>query len=87
MNKNAVLKVLNPILAIMIVVQMVTGLLHSRISHEMFEVFHEFWGKMLFGVIILHVVLNWTWVTSAYFRKTGRVEQRETMAVGSEDRH
>jgi len=62
MKKNTMLKVINPVLAVLIVTQALSGLLRDQLSHEAFEVIHEGGGVVLVIASILHVILNWPWV-------------------------
>ncbi len=62
MRKNTALKILNPILAILIVTQVLSGVLGFRLSFEVFNVVHKGGGAVLSAAIVLHVVLNWSWV-------------------------
>lgn len=62
MKKNTILKVINPILALLIVTQALSALLHDQIGHEAFEVIHEGGGLVLVVVSAIHLALNWSWV-------------------------
>ncbi|MBN2704619.1 MAG: hypothetical protein JXR23_10460 [Pontiellaceae bacterium] len=73
MNKQKLLKIVNPIMAILILNQMLTGLLNDVLSHESFEFFHEGGGLLLIATSIIHVYLNWNWVKNNFLR-TGRVK-------------
>ena len=68
MNKNTALKIVNPILAILILNQPLSGLLLSVTHWEFFEGLHVVGGVLLFLFAVVHVMLNWKWVT-ANFRK------------------
>lgn len=67
-TKPTALKILNPVLALLVLVQISTGLFHSSIPHEMFELLHEFNGLILFTGIVLHWILNGRWIRTTYFR-------------------
>jgi len=69
MNRNSVLKILNPILGLLVVNQIVTGLLADTIPREAFEILHEGGGIALAVVALVHVVLNWNWIQANYRRK------------------
>ncbi len=62
MQKNAVLKILNPILAVLVVTQALSALFGEHISYKAFEVIHKGGGAILLIGIAIHVVLNWSWV-------------------------
>lgn len=70
MKPTTMLKVLNPILAILIINQALTGLMADQLSHEAFEVLHEGGGLLLVIVAAAHLFLNWGWVKASFFRKT-----------------
>ncbi len=59
MDKNKALKILNPILAVLVVNQLLMGLLNDALSDEVFEVFHGGGGFLLvMGVIIVTSTTN-----------------------------
>jgi hypothetical protein len=70
MAKNKMLKLLNPILAILILTQALSALLADHLSHDVFEVVHEGGGVVLVLGIVLHVILNFAWVRTTYRRRT-----------------
>jgi len=76
MKRNSVLKVLNPILALLALNQVVTALLNESLSGGVFEVLHERAGLVLGAVIAAHVILNWNWIKASYFRKPASARGR-----------
>jgi hypothetical protein len=71
-SKASALKVLNPILAVLMLAQAVTGLAHGplqELSYDIWKATHGTVGLLLVLCVILHVVLNWTWVKSVLLRK------------------
>jgi len=58
-KRTTLLKILNPILAILLVSQMATGLFGR--SHAL-EEFHEACGIAFAVLATLHLILNWAWV-------------------------
>lgn len=68
MAKNQLLKIVNLILAILVVTQASSGLLHGQLPGEAFEVVHVGGGIALVAAIVLHVILNFAWVRSAFRR-------------------
>lgn len=62
MNKRNLLKLVNILLAILILNQATTGLLHGIVPRDMFEVLHEGGGITIFITALVHVYLNWAWV-------------------------
>jgi hypothetical protein len=69
MNKKAALKIVNVIIAILILNQAASALLRGLIGREAFEVLHEGGGVLLLIGVIIHVILNWGWVKSVFFKK------------------
>ncbi len=72
MNRNAMLKILNPLLGLLIVNQILTGLLADelfKVSPNAFEILHEGGGVALSVGVVLHVILNWAWIKATYFKK------------------
>jgi hypothetical protein len=74
MKRNSVLKVLNPILGILLVSQVLTGLLSDSLPPDAFEVLHEGGGIALGIVGVAHTMLNWNWIKANYFRKGSAVQ-------------
>ncbi|MBN1932711.1 MAG: hypothetical protein JW786_13995 [Desulfobacterales bacterium] len=70
MNKNTILKILNPILGILLLNQVLMGLLHDILPLEVFEVLHEGGGFVFAFMAILHVILNWNWIKANFFGKS-----------------
>jgi hypothetical protein len=69
MGRNTALKILNPVLGLLLVSQVTTGLSGEALPHEVFEVLHEGGGILLAIVAATHVVLNWNWIRANYGRK------------------
>ena len=69
MKRSSMLKILNPIIAVLILNQVVTGALHDAIPDEAYEFFHEGGGICLFIGAVLHVILNWNWVKASFVRR------------------
>ena len=69
MKRNAILKILNPILAILFLNQILTGILHDAIPKEAYEFFHEGGGISFAVAAVLHVILNWNWVKANFCRR------------------
>jgi len=70
MKRATALKVLNPILAVVVANQIVTGLSRETIPYETFEVMHGGGGILVAVAVVLHVVLNWNWVKATYLKKS-----------------
>ena len=69
MNRALALKILNPILAVLVLNQALTGMFSSALPHEAFEILHEGGGALLILGVVLHVDLNWNWVKGSFFRR------------------
>ena len=75
MNKRNLLKVVNILLAILILNQASTGLLKGLLPRDVFEFLHEGGGVTIFIVAIVHVYLNWAWVKANLFSSRKKSEK------------
>ena len=62
MDKNVVLKVVNPALAILMVNQPFSASLIAIFDWDFFEGLHVAGGILLIVVAAIHLMLNWKWV-------------------------
>jgi hypothetical protein len=62
MNKRNLLKIVNVLLAILILNQATTALIHDLLPKDAFEFLHEGGGVTMFLLALVHVYLNWAWV-------------------------
>lgn len=62
MDKNAVLKIVNPILAILILNQPFSAFLSEVTGWGLFEGLHVLGGVLLLCAVAVHVALNWKWI-------------------------
>lgn len=62
MDKNAVLKIVNPILAILILNQPFSAFLSEVTGWGLFEGLHVLGGVLLLCAAAVHVALNWKWI-------------------------
>lgn len=69
MTKNTALKIINPILALLIVTQLLSGMFNEYLPYEVFKVVHEWGGYLLATLIAIHLILNWNWVKANFFKK------------------
>lgn len=67
--KMKLLKIVNPILALLILDQLVTVILLKFSYSEIVSEIHEWNGIALFAVISFHIFLNWAWIRSNIFSK------------------
>lgn len=69
MKKNVQLKVLNALLALLLVSQALTGLFRDSIPDNVFADIHVPGGLLIITGVILHVILNWGWVRANFLKK------------------
>ncbi|SPD73036.1 conserved hypothetical protein [uncultured Desulfobacterium sp.] len=69
MSTNSILKILNPALAIVLIFQLATGLLHVIFTHEMFETIHGTSAGIFIILVALHLILNWNWIKVNFLKK------------------
>ena len=67
MDKKAVLKVVNPALAILMLNQPFSALLSEVTGWDFFEGLHVGGGILLFSASAVHLMLNWGWVATNFF--------------------
>ena len=72
MSRNAMLKVVNPLLFLALLVQAVTGIGMWLFGWETIEDVHVVFGVMLLVLAVVHLTLNWWWVRVAYRRGSER---------------
>ena len=73
MNRQGILKWLNPVLALLFLNQVMTGLLRASLSHGAFEILHEKAALVLSLTVVGHLLLNGNWIKAQYFRKRPHV--------------
>jgi len=69
MKRNDALKIINPLLGLLVINQILTGLFGGSLPHDLFEFLHEGGGFALAGVALIHLILNWNWVKATYFKR------------------
>jgi hypothetical protein len=69
MKKNTMHKLLNPILMVLIANQAVTAVLSDNLSRKTFEFLHEGGGIALVCCVLVHLILNFSWIKASYFLK------------------
>lgn len=67
MTKPTALKIVNPILGILLLAQLLSGMLAPVIPRDWFGALHLGGGILLALVAALHVILNWSWIKATYF--------------------
>ena len=68
MDKNAVLRVVNPALAILMLNQPFSAVLSEVTGWDFFEGMHAGGGILLLLVATIHLMLNWRWVTTNFLK-------------------
>jgi heme A synthase len=68
MTKNTALKILNPVLVVLLINQILTGLFGLKLSPEAFEIFHRKAAIVLASLVVLHLILNFNWIKANYFK-------------------
>jgi hypothetical protein len=69
LKKPMALKVINALLFICFALQIGSGLFRMKISPEFFEWAHERNGILLLILAVNHLILNWNWMKTSYFKK------------------
>ncbi len=67
--KNTALRILNPIIGLLVLSQVSTGLLNDNLPDWLFPIVHEAGGILLAIGVALHVTLNFGWVRSNYLKR------------------
>lgn len=68
MSKNKILLITNPLMGLLVISQLVTGLNADRLG-KWFDTVHVIPGILLAVLVVVHVVLNWPWVRTSYFKR------------------
>jgi len=72
MNKPSLLKMVNPVLGIVFVIQAFTGIFHdavTEISYGAFKTIHGLGGYLLVILVVTHLYLNWSWIKNSFMKK------------------
>ena len=67
-NKLKALKILNPILGILFIVQAGSGMFHGMIPWEIFEKVHGTTGYLFAAGVVTHFILNWSWIKANFLK-------------------
>ena len=68
MKRNDMLKIVNPVLAVLLLSQLLSALLSDVVPKEVFEIWHEGGGVCLAIIAGLHLILNWGWVKTSFLK-------------------
>ena len=74
MQKNTVLKVVNPVLVVLILNQPFSGFLYSLTDWDAFETMHVGGGILLLMFAAIHLILNWKWVQVNFLNNAKKKE-------------
>ncbi len=69
MKKNNILKLLNLLLFISMLFQAVLIFGHDLFTRDVFMPTHMWNGRVLIILAIIHLILNWSWVTANFLPK------------------
>ncbi len=73
MSNIKLLKILNPVMAIVFLITLIAVFLYkysplaSLQGNETVYEIHEIAGKVLFLLVICHIILNWNWIKTQIF--------------------
>ncbi|MBN2084324.1 MAG: hypothetical protein JW748_03800 [Anaerolineales bacterium] len=65
MQKTKALKILIPIMALVLIFQLISGAFPALVPYAV----HRAAGLLLAAIVILHVILNWPWIRANYFKR------------------
>jgi hypothetical protein len=68
MKKTTALKIVNPIIGLLFVSQSVTGVFGQIIPYDINGPIHKFGGYLFIAFVIIHIILNWSWIKSTLVR-------------------
>lgn len=66
MNKNTQLKIANPLLALVLTTQLLSGWFGEQIGYDAFEIIHEKGAWAVLAVALWHIWLNKNWVLNQF---------------------
>ncbi len=66
------LKIVNPILAILFFGQAFSGIFHDIIPYGIFAKAHGSVGYLLAAAAIAHIVLNWSWIKVNFLKSRSK---------------
>ncbi len=62
MNKQKLLKIINPLLFLLIILQAVNIILLKTDPPSFAYMIHEWNGYVIMALVVIHVYLNWSWI-------------------------
>jgi hypothetical protein len=73
MQRNTVLKILNPVLGLLVLTQLTTGVTNGILPRHVFEILHTAGGFAVAAAVALHATLNWNWIRATYFKRAPKI--------------
>ena len=64
--QKTTLKIINPLIFLLMINQVVTAFLRDAIGDKLFGLLHGLTGMLLAVLVIVHLILNWSWVRTQY---------------------
>jgi len=64
-----VLKIVNPCIGFLFVLQALSGFFHDEIPYDVFSKMHLFSGIVLSCGVVVHLVFNYRWFITAYKKR------------------
>lgn len=71
MNKHLWLRIINPVMFLLMISQVVTGMFgrELHLGRTGFEIIHGLGGQLLLLLMFAHLALNWSWVRAQFNKK------------------
>jgi hypothetical protein len=69
MKKATLLKIVNALLFLDFIALAGSGLFHLSIPNDVYSKAHPALGIALSVLLLLHLVLNWTWIKNVFIKK------------------
>jgi len=69
MNKTKWLKTINPLLALSVILQAITGLMIEYLPTAFIGEVHEINAPILILLMLTHLTLNWGWISANFYPK------------------
>ncbi len=81
MQKRSVLKIVNILLAIGFLLALISMLLYRFIPSplqgmDIFYDIHVYSGPAFAVIALIHIVLNWNWIRTQYFKKPAKPREK-----------
>jgi hypothetical protein len=73
MKKSTLMKTVNLFVAVLFIIQAGTGMGRSVLPDSIFSI-HGYTGFVFIVFVILHIILNWTWIRSNFLKNKPSVQ-------------